>query len=196
MKEVGIDTVLVEPGIEGATNARKRGVSQVICATLEDAGFKANSIGAIGLFDLLEHIENDAGFLKTINELLVSNGRVYITTPAHKILYSINDEQGGHYRRYSLTSLTKELKSAGFEIDFKTYIFSLLPIPIFLFRSIPSKLGLKKRKLKKIQKEHRLPTGGFGKLLKKTFDREIRALKNKRKMPFGASCLIVARAPK
>lgn len=196
IKNVGIDTVLVEPGIEGATNARKRGLPQVICATLEDVGFKINSIGAVGLFDLLEHIEDDAGFLKTINELLVPNGRVYITAPAHKILYSINDKQGGHYRRYSLTSLTRELKSAGFEIDFKTYIFSLLPLPIFLFRTIPSILGLKKREFKKIQKEHRQPARGFDGLLTKVLDREIRALKNKRTIPFGASCLVVARASK
>lgn len=98
--------------------------------------------------------------------------------------------------RYSLTSLTRELNSTGFEIDFQTYIFSLLPVPIFLFRTIPSILGLKKREFKKIQKEHRLPTKGFGKLLKKVFDKEIRALKNKRKILFGASCLIVARASK
>jgi len=196
IKDMGIDTILVEPGIEGATNARKRGLPKVICATLEDAGFKMNSIGAIGLFDLLEHIEDDVGFLKTINELLVPNGRVYITSPAHKMLYSINDKQGGHYRRYSLALLTRELKSTGFEIDFKTYIFSLLPLPIFLFRTIPSILGLKKREFKKIQKEHRLPARGFGRLLTKVLDREIRALKNKRTIPFGASCLVVARASK
>ncbi len=196
INDIGIDTILIEPGIEGATNARKRGLPQVICATLEDAGFKKNSIGAIGLFDILEHIEDDVGFLRTINKLLASNGRVYITVPAYKMLYSINDKQGGHYRRYSLTSLARELNSTGFEIDFQTYIFSLLPVPIFLFRTIPSILGLKKREFKKIQKEHRLPTKGFGKLLKKVFDKEIRALKNKRKILFGASCLIVARASK
>ena len=196
IKDIGIATILVEPGIEGATNARKRGLPQVICATLEDAGFKTNSIGAIGLFDILEHIEDDEGFLKMINGLMAANGRVYITVPAYKMLYSINDKHGGHYRRYSLTLLTKKLKSTGFEIDFKTYIFSLLPLPIFLFRTIPSIFGLKKREFKKIQKEHRHPTRGFDRLLTKVLDREIRALKNKRTIPFGASCLIVARSSK
>ena len=196
INDIGIDTILVEPGIEGATNARKRGLPQVICATLENAGFKTNSIGAVGLFDILEHIEDDVEFLKTTNELLAANGRVYITVPAYKMLYSINDKRGGHYRRYSLTSLAKKLKSTGFEIEFKTYIFSMLPVPIFFFRTIPSILGFKKREFQKIQKEHRMRGRRFGKLLTKMLDREVRALKNKRSIPFGASCLMVARALK
>ncbi len=197
IRDMGIDTILVEPGIEGANNARKRGLPQVICATVEDAGFKMNSIGAIGLFDILEHIEDDAGFLKTTNELLVPNGRAYITVPAYNFLFSFEDKRSKHYRRYTITSLAKKLESAGFEIDFKTYIFSLLPVPIFLVRTVPSAIGFRKKsKLRRLMKEHRQPTRGFDRLLTKVLDREIRALKNKRTIPFGGSCLIVARASK
>jgi SAM-dependent methyltransferase len=195
IKDIGIDTILVEPGIEGATNARKRGLPQVICATLEDSGFKTNSIGAIGLFDILEHIEDDEGFLKTINGLMAANGRVYITVPAYNFLFSFEDKRSKHYRRYTNTSLVKKLESAGFGIDFKTYIFSLLPIPIFFVRTVPSAIGLRKKsEFRRILKEHRQPIRGFNRLLMKVFDREILALKNKKKIPFGASCLIVARA--
>jgi hypothetical protein len=64
-----IDTVLVEPGKQGALNAKKRGVTQVVCSTLEDAGFKNNSLPALGVFDVLEHIEDDRGFFKTFVQL-------------------------------------------------------------------------------------------------------------------------------
>lgn len=37
----GIETVLVEPGIIGAKNAKKRNVENVICSTLEDAQLKS-----------------------------------------------------------------------------------------------------------------------------------------------------------
>ncbi len=40
LQNENIETVLVEPGISGATNAKKRGVKNVICSTLKDAGFK------------------------------------------------------------------------------------------------------------------------------------------------------------
>ncbi len=197
LRDMGIDTVLVEPGIEGATNAHNRGLKQVICSTLEDADFKPNSIPAIGMFDLLEHTEDDVAFLRTINPLLAPNGRVYITVPAYNFLYSFEDKRSRHYRRYTTASLVKKLESTGFEIEFKTYIFSLLPVPIFFFRTIPTRIGLRRKsELKRIQKEHRQPAKWAGWFLNKVLDREIRALRNKRTIPFGGSCLVVARASK
>jgi hypothetical protein len=52
----GIQTVLVEPGQQGCLNAKVRGLTNVICATLENASFKPASIDALGLFDVIEHL--------------------------------------------------------------------------------------------------------------------------------------------
>lgn len=41
IQRAGFEVVLVEPGLHGALNARKRGVESVVCARLEDAGFPA-----------------------------------------------------------------------------------------------------------------------------------------------------------
>lgn len=196
LKNAGLDTVVIEPGVQGAVNAHARGLRPVICSTLEDAGFKSHLIPAVGLFDILEHIEDNIGFLRTIKSLLVSNGRLYITVPAYNFLWSLEDDNAGHYRRYTNKSLTKMLESIGFMIDFKTYIFSILPLPILLFRAIPSRLGVRKHsEFDLTTKEHGQNHGLFAYLLSWMLDNELKVLRSKRAIAFGGSCLVVASSP-
>ena len=53
LETAGFDVVLVEPGLSGARNGRRRGLQQVICATTDSAGFKPGFLHAAGLFDVL-----------------------------------------------------------------------------------------------------------------------------------------------
>jgi len=50
---------LVEPHIDGALIAHRRGLEHVVCGSFDDIGFAPSSIAALGLFDVLEHIEDD-----------------------------------------------------------------------------------------------------------------------------------------
>src|SRR5271170_4405432 len=68
LQKAGWQSVVVEPGSVGAINARKRGLENVICATLEDADFRAHSLPAAGLFDVLEHIDGDGQFLRVLGD--------------------------------------------------------------------------------------------------------------------------------
>lgn len=195
LQDNNIDTVLVEPGIDGALNAKKRGLTNIICSTLEDVKFKPNMIMSIGLFDVIEHIEDDRQFLKTINSYLANMGLVYITVPAFSFLWSVADNNAGHYRRYTLKRIEKRLKNTGFHIEYSTYIFSILPFPIFFFRTIPSYIGLHKKltKLSKQKKLHTKSGGIVGYTVNKIWKKEIDLIKKKKKIPFGGSCFIVAR---
>jgi SAM-dependent methyltransferase len=194
LKNSGFDAIVVEPGIEGARNARQRGLHPVICSTLEDAGFKERAIPAMGMFDVLEHIEDDVGFLRKIRSLLKKDGRLYLAVPAHRILWSIEDDFAGHYRRYALNDLNEKLESVGYEIDYATYFFSLLPLPIFLLRTLPGKIGFRKKStLQRNQKEHHAKQGLLGHLLDWQLSKELSRIRNG-KIGFGASCLVVARA--
>ena len=196
IKNAGLDIVVIEPGLQGAMNAHARGLSPVICSTLEDAGFRPHLIPAIGLFDVLEHVKDNISYFRTLRTLLIPKGRLYITVPAYNFLWSAEDDHAGHYRRYTNSCLTKMLESDGFKINFKTYIFSVLPLPIFLFRSLPSRLGLKKRnEFERTQKEHGRNRGPFGHLLNWMLHNEIKLLRHKRTIAFGGSCLVVATAP-
>jgi 2-polyprenyl-3-methyl-5-hydroxy-6-metoxy-1,4-benzoquinol methylase len=195
IKNAGIEVVLVEPGFEGVRNARVRGLTTIICPTLEDAGFLKHTIPAIGIFDVLEHIEDDTAFLNTLRSLLVQGGRIYITVPAYDFLWSIEDDFTQHHRRYTTQALSAKLKKASFAVEFATYIFAFLPIPIFFARTIPSKLRIKKAiRLENAVNQHENTHGLAGRLLSLTLDTEIKALKKKRTIPFGGSCLVVARA--
>ncbi len=195
LEDNNVNTVLVEPGIQGCLNAKHRGLSNVVCSTLEDAEFKSNSIKSIGLFDVVEHTSNDVEFMKIIASNLADNGHVFITVPAYNCLWSNEDNDVGHFRRYTLKRMKKLLLKAGFEIQYASYIFSVLPIPIFFFRTIPSFLGLHKNSndLKKHQNEHKENRGFVNSILNKIWNCEIKQVAKGKKVCFGGSCLIVAK---
>ena len=195
LQEAGIDTILVEPGPDGVRCAHARGVRPIICSTLDDAGFKARCIPAIGAFDLIEHVENNIGFLEEVRTLLAPGGRLYLTAPAYNVLFSNDDRRAGHYRRYTRSGLAKLLEAAGFQVEYGTYIFALLPAPIFLFRTLPSKLGGRRDlHLQRTRKEHRAAWGPMHRLLHATLDWELNKIRAGKSLPFGGTCLIVASA--
>jgi len=74
LEENGIQTCLIEPGIQGCMNAKKRGLKNIVCSDLDNTGFKSGSIPSIGLFDVVEHIEYDNEFLTEIYNKLVGGG--------------------------------------------------------------------------------------------------------------------------
>lgn len=193
LQRAGIPVTLVEPGWQGAWNARQRGVENVICAALEDADFYPQSLPAVGLFDVLEHIEDDAAFLKSLYNLLSPDGKLYLTVPAYPALWSADDRYACHYRRYTVTALKQRLREAGFTTVFATYIFWMLPLPIFLLRSLPSRLGLRKEDAwDQYHAEHRERGGFAGKLLKALLNWELNRLQKGRAVGLGGSCLVVA----
>lgn len=195
LEEHHIQTVLVEPSIQGALNAQKRGLQQVVCATLEDAGFRKNALKAVGLFDVVEHIENDTAFLNAIHSFLATEGVVYITVPAYSFLWSNEDVDAGHFRRYTLKNISELLVKTGFKIEFSSYIFSALPIPILLARTLPSILGLHKNTTDaNTHKKAHAPQKGFiQKWLEKIWEVERSRIQQGKKIPFGSSCFVVAR---
>src|SRR4029453_13054884 len=105
--------------------------------------FRPGSLPAIGMFDVLEHIENDVAFLDSLHELLIPSGRIYVAVPAFGFLWSADDAAAGHFRRYTIGTLTKALASSGFIVDYSTYFFQWLWLPIFFFRTMPSVIGLR-----------------------------------------------------
>lgn len=149
----------------------------------------------IGLFDVVEHIEADLSFLKSIHTLLQTQGHVFISVPAYQALWSKEDDDAGHFRRYTRANLEQKLRDAGFEIVYSTYIFSLLILPVFLFRTIPSRLGLhhKAGQSATHQKEHAKPGGLSQQVLNAIWRFELKKIQQGRSLPFGGSVLVVAR---
>jgi len=193
IEEAGIDTIALEPGLQGALNAKKSGLSHVICSTFTEAGFIENSICAAGIFDVLEHIKDDDGFLLELKKVLKPGGKLIITVPAYNLLWSANDNRVGHYRRYRATMLISQLKKHGYSIDFSTYLFSFMILPVLLIRTIPYRLGLYKNVTKeKIEKELNPKQSLIIKTINALMKIELFFLKKMKHLPFGTTVMIVA----
>lgn len=190
--EAGFAAALLEPSREGAENARRRGIPTVVCATLADARFRPGSLPAAGLFDVLEHVADDGGFLDLLHRCLAPGGRLYLTVPAHAWLWSDNDRHAGHFRRYGEPGLRRLLAGHGFRVDWCSPFFGPLVLPILLLRSLPSRLG-RKRDAAQTARQH-APGGPAPALLGRLLGREERRLARGERAALGSSLLLTASA--
>jgi SAM-dependent methyltransferase len=182
--------ILIEPGISGCINAKSRGLNNIICSSFQDIKIKNNIISNVGIFDVLEHLENDNGFLKDIYSKLKIGGKLFITVPAYNFLWSYEDENAGHFRRYTLKKIKKLLVNTGFKIDYSTYFFAPLFLPIFVFRTLPFLFRKKiDKKHGKTKKEH--SQSKFNSILQKLWAWELRKINKNKKIKIGSSCLLV-----
>ena len=84
---------------------------------------------AVGMFDVLEHFEDENSALKNIHMMLRKNGKLILTVPAHKWLWSRDDELASHKRRYTSGCLRHVLEQNGFEVlKIKHFFISILPL--------------------------------------------------------------------
>lgn len=195
LADAGFEVALLEPGRAGAVNAKSRGVATVICATFTGAEFQPGSLPACGLFDVLEHIEDDESFLRSVEAVLAPDGLLYLTVPSYPFLWSHQDELAGHYRRYTRRSLTAALALAGLEVELATYFFRPLPAAILLLRAIPYRLGLARDRIETdgLRRTHAVSQGLASRLLALALESEVVRIRRTTPMRFGGSCLVVAR---
>jgi SAM-dependent methyltransferase len=190
IRGLGYRVVLVEPGASGIRNARGRGLTELVQASIADIKVTQGSLGAIGIFDVLEHIPDDAAALRSLHGMLAKGGRIYATVPAHRWLWSSADVDAGHFRRYTRRRLLRLLEACGFDVDLCTYFFWPLPAPMILLRGLPEALHLRARRpsRSRIASEHQ----HGGRLLEMILRPEATRLRLGRTIPWGASCIVVA----
>lgn len=194
IQNAGFPVVMLESGINGVMNAHSRGVVNIIHSTFEDAQFPRTSIGSVGMFDVLEHIEDDYSFLLRVRRCIVASGKLYITVPAHRYLWSSMDADAGHFRRYSAASLERMLRKAGFKVIYCSYFFSGLSIPILFCRTLPTFFKLPPTlRVSDTPASHKKRQGFLGSLIAWHWKREIEALKAG-KVVCGSSIVAVAEA--
>jgi ubiquinone/menaquinone biosynthesis C-methylase UbiE len=80
----------------------------------------------LGAFDVLEHIDDDAGVLAEMHRAVKPGGGILITVPQHPWLWSASDEQAEHKRRYRRDELLARVSTAGFTIRRVTSFVTLL----------------------------------------------------------------------
>lgn len=75
--------------------------------------WRAKRIDTIVAFNVVEHIRDDYGAVRELASTLVHGGRLALVVPAHSALFSSLDTALGHYRRYSVSSVSALLTEAG-----------------------------------------------------------------------------------
>jgi 2-polyprenyl-3-methyl-5-hydroxy-6-metoxy-1,4-benzoquinol methylase len=190
-KVVGID--MSDTAVKFATG---RGLD-VRLASLSDRGslvregISESSYDIITMFDVLEHIENDAESLVTTSNILKPGGILFISVPAFSFLWGLQDEVSHHYRRYTKSELKKKVEGTGLQIIqlsyFNTFLFPLVA-GYRLSRKLKEKLGISVRSN---SSDFDLTYGVFDRLFENIFESESAFLK-RFNLPFGVSLVMVA----
>jgi SAM-dependent methyltransferase len=87
----------------------------------------------IGMFDVLEHIDDDQGTLDWVASVLEPGGVLVLTVPAHPFLFDEMDELAHHRRRYRRQELHEKLERAGLQTRFLSHFMAtLVPMLVVL----------------------------------------------------------------
>jgi 2-polyprenyl-3-methyl-5-hydroxy-6-metoxy-1,4-benzoquinol methylase len=80
------------------------------------------------MHDVLEHIEDDGAAVEQLRALLAPGGTLILSVPALPALFGYHDEQLGHHRRYTRTSLRNVLESQFVITNLRYFGFTFIPV--------------------------------------------------------------------
>jgi SAM-dependent methyltransferase len=89
-------------------------------------GIERGAYDLIAVLDVVEHIEDDVAALREMAACLKPGGKILVTVPAHRWMWSAHDVVNHHHRRYSKATLAKAIGDAGLRSNGLRYFNSLL----------------------------------------------------------------------
>jgi SAM-dependent methyltransferase len=108
----------VEPAANNFPRLAKRWAGDARVTTVRgylDDTFPVGSADAVVAVNVMEHVEDDAGFLRAAARALVPGGHVCLFVPALPALYGSLDRIFEHHRRYTRRGLEARFTEAGLE---------------------------------------------------------------------------------
>jgi SAM-dependent methyltransferase len=181
----------------GLLHARGRTDARLVEGRIEKMPF-GRTFDLVGLFDVLEHIEDDLQALQGIKQALEPGGRLVLTVPAGPSLWSRYDEESGHQRRYRERDLRAVLTAARFQVEYLTHFMSVIYGPVWLSRRLDGWFNRPRPRSSDgvspaIERELRIPgplNVMFGELLRF----EVPIVRRHHRVPWGTSLLAIAQA--
>src|SRR5690349_5031002 len=165
---------------------RERGLDSVKLGAAEQLPYENDSFELVTALDVIEHLDDDVAGLREMRRVLRRDGRVLLFVPAFMFLWGVQDDVSNHRGHYTLPSLLKAVKGAGFEVEWASYAnFSFL-LPVLFVLSVMRWLGL--RAATKYGINISLMNGPFSALF--TAERFVLA---RGRLPFGVTAVCIAR---
>jgi 2-polyprenyl-3-methyl-5-hydroxy-6-metoxy-1,4-benzoquinol methylase len=112
---------------ENATRAGSPPNCEFIAAPIEDFRW-SHQFDGIVCTDVLEHIQDDHAAFARMMSLLRPGGQVVLAVPAGQCLFGYHDEQLGHFRRYSKTTLRRLVERSCDIQRLRYFGFTLVPV--------------------------------------------------------------------
>ena len=179
--------------LEGLRYAKERTGCPLVQGDVRCPPF-GRSFYLIGLFDVLEHLQEDRVVLASLRDLLAPGGWLVLTVPARPSLWSYFDEASGHCRRYTAAGLNDALVEAGYQPCFVSeFMAPLLPLVWLWRKCLAPLLGRHQTAKEAALREFRIIPGVNG-ILTWLLRLEARRVARGRRSPWGVSLLAVARA--
>jgi SAM-dependent methyltransferase len=132
-------------GAAAARYARNRTHVPVLRGDVRALPFRSRSVDLVTAFDLIEHIDDDAGCVAEIARVLRPGGYALVTVPAFPWMWGRQDVINHHKRRYRAREFAALFTQAGLQIRRFTYLNTIL-FPVvaavrLVRRVIPEKNG-------------------------------------------------------
>lgn len=170
---------------------RKRGLEGVAQGDLAAPPLASGSFDLVFALDVIEHLDDDAGFLESARQLCAPGGRLIIAVPAFQSLWSRHDETFQHRRRYSARQLEATVRAAGLEIERLTFTHVIIFPAAAFWRLLSGRTPLRRV----APKTDFWPVPRWlNRLLILLYRLEARLL-SRWDAPFGLSVVCVARVP-
>lgn len=191
LKQNGINIEGGDILIEGLRFCRQR-VSSVALYQTDILALPFHSdFDVIGMFDILEHIGEDEKALVEAGQALKPGGKILITVPAHKFLWSYFDVRSYHKRRYNKGELVAKLERNGFIVKKMSYYMFFL-FPLFAIIRLISRVSPKRGKRQGIKASLEVRTIPIVNDVFLELLRLEKCLIRYLNLPFGASLLVLA----
>lgn len=132
----------VEPSETLASRARGRKIAAYIIQQEAQNLDDCKEVDLFTMFDVLEHIKDDTGFLLLLRSKAVRTHRLLLSVPACPFLFSDHDRLLHHCRRYNRATLRATLQAGGYRVIHMNY-FMVFLFPLVLLVRMKDKLMAK-----------------------------------------------------
>ena len=187
------DVVSLEYDADCCRLTRERTGLDIVEGTILDLPWESGSFDVVCAFDVIEHVEDDAGGVAEMKRVCRKDGIIFVTVPASPLLWSEHDEINHHFRRYRMQQLKALFK--GCDVLLGTGFNSVLFAPIAVHRVVrrlADRLSQSRnRPLQSDFSRSQFPT--MDGLLETLFRSESLWLSRGIGLPWGVSAMIIAR---